>query len=268
MSEVSEVSEVSGPRVLRAGFAPVKGTRHLSFEQVRLDEYGAVGDRRLCLVDVAARQVLRTVRHPTLMGVVAHEQDGVLTVALPDGRAAVGPIEAGADRLTCEYWGRPADVTLLAGPHAALFSEHLGRPVALAAAPPRAVVYGAGVTLVTRASLDDLGGRVGSAGTAGVTVDPARFRATFVLQTDEPAYAEDAWGGRELALGTAVVRVGAPIGRCAVIDVDPATGQRNGRLLRSLAAYRRRNEAGEPCFGVYAEVIRPGTVRTLSPGPS
>lgn len=259
---------MGAPSVLRAGFAPVKGTRHLSLDVVRLDQYGAVGDRRLCLVDVAARQVLRTVQHPALVPVSAREEGGILTVTLPDGRSTSGPIEPGTDRLTCEYWGRPADVALLAGPHAALLSDLLGRPMALAAAPPRAVVYGAGVTMVTRASLEDLAGRVGSAGGSPTTVDPARFRATFVLETDEPAYAEDAWAGRELALGSAVVRVGAPIGRCAVIDVDPATGQRNGRLLRSLAAYRPRTEAGEPCFGVYAEVVRPGTVRAASPGRS
>jgi uncharacterized protein len=189
----------------------------------------------------------------------AEEHDGVLRVTLPDGRSVAATPEPTRQRLVCDYWGRPAELTLLAGPHAALLGHHLGTAVTLAAAPPRAVVYGAGVTLVTLSSLEDLAAR------ADLTdLDPARFRATFVLDTGEPAYAEDDWSGRELTLGTAVVRVGGPIGRCAVIDVDPATGERGSRLLRTLASYRPRNEAGEPAFGRYADVVRPGVVPVTS----
>ena len=41
--------------VRQAGFAPVKGMRHLALDAVDLDEQGAVGDRSYCLVDVDAR---------------------------------------------------------------------------------------------------------------------------------------------------------------------------------------------------------------------
>jgi uncharacterized protein YcbX len=249
------------PRVLRAGFSPIKGTRHLSLPEVALDEYGAVGDRRLCLVDVERRRVLRTVQHPALTAVLAEERDGVLTITLPDRRSVSAAPEPTPHRLVCDYWGRPAELTVLEGPHTALLADYLGRPLALAAAPPRAVVYGAGVTLVARSSLDDLARR---SDVASAALDAARFRATFVLDTGESCYAEDEWAGREIALGTAVVRIGAPIGRCAVIDIDPGTGQRDTRLLRTLAAYRPRNDVGEPCFGVYAEVVRPGVVRACS----
>ncbi|GAA3835991.1 MOSC N-terminal beta barrel domain-containing protein [Brevibacterium ammoniilyticum] len=51
------------------------------------------------------------------------------------------------------------------------------------------------------------------------------------------------------------VRIGAPVPRCAVIDLDPVTGKRNARLLATLAATRTTNRAGEPFFGVYAEVV-------------
>ncbi|WP_017933800.1 MOSC domain-containing protein [Nocardioides sp. Iso805N] len=251
------------PVVLRAGFSPIKGTRHLSLEQVTLDQYGAAGDRRLCLVDVTARRVLRTVQHPALTAVDAREHDGVLSVTLPDGRGTVGAPAPTAERLVCDYWGRPAELTLLGGPHGALLSDYLGKPVTLASAPPRAVVYGAGVSLVTRSSLDDLAARAGTA----TAVDPARFRATFVIDTGDGPGTEDEWAGRELRLGTALVRVGGGIGRCAVIDIDPSTGERGSRLLRTLAAYRPRNPAGEPCFGVYADVIGPGVVIAPSGHP-
>jgi len=36
------------------------------------------------------------------------------------------------------------------------------------------------------------------------------------------------------------------------------------RLLKTLAAHRPLNRAGEPAFGVFAEVLTPGTVPVAS----
>ena len=242
-------------RVIRAGFSPLKGTRHLALPSITLDEQGALGDRAYCLVDVAEATVLRTVQHPTLTTVVAAvTDDGGLSVALPDGRTVSAAPTATGTTLICDYWGRPTTVELLDGPHSALFSAFLGKPVALARAPRRGVIYGAGIAILTRASLDDLSGRVGH------PVDPARFRSTLVIDDGATPFAEEAWAGRDLVLGGVTLRIGGAIPRCAVIDIDPVTGERDTRLLKALAAYRPLNEAGEPCFGVYAEVRVPGVI--------
>ena len=242
-------------RVLRAGFSPLKGTRHLALPSVALDAQGAVGDRDYCLVDVDQARVLRTVQHPRLTAVIARvEESGELGVTLPDGRTVRASPSPSGTVLTCDYWGRPTPVELLEGPHGALIADYLGKPVALARAPRRGVIYGAGVSILTRASLAELGERIGG------EVDPARFRATLVVEAGEEPFAEESWAGCDLALGEAVLRIGAPIPRCAVIDIDPVTGERTGRLLRTLAGYRPLNDAGEPCFGVYAEVRTPGVV--------
>ena len=66
--------------VRAAGFSPVKGMRHLALPSVELDALGAVGDRAWCLVDVAARRVLRTVQHPTLVSVVARVEGDELSL--------------------------------------------------------------------------------------------------------------------------------------------------------------------------------------------
>ncbi|WP_300676951.1 MOSC N-terminal beta barrel domain-containing protein [Nocardioides sp.] len=252
-----------GPRILRVGFSPVKGTAHLDLPRIEVDPHGVVGDRRWCFVDPVERRVLRTVQHPGLVALHAVEtRSGTgtgarpsLSITAPDGERVVAVPTPTGRHLRCDYWGREVDLALMVGPHAALVGRVLGRDVALAAAPPRGVVYGAGLTLLTRASLDELAARTGTA------VDPARFRASAVIETDEAAGAEDGWAGRELRLGTATVKVGAPVGRCAVIDLDPRTGERAGRLLRALADYRPRTPAGEPAFGVYAEVVTPGLIR-------
>ena len=66
------------------------------------------------------------------------------------------------------------------------------------------------------------------------------------------------WAGRELRLGPARVRVLGGIDRCAVIDLDPATGASGTRLLQTLAGYRLHGRAID--FGMYAEVTVPGPV--------
>jgi uncharacterized protein YcbX len=235
--------------VRRAGFSPVKGMRHLALDHLDLDEQGAVGDRAFCLVDPAERRVLKTVQHPSLLGVVARTYDDALTMSLPGGERADGSATPTGETITCDYWGREVELALTEGPHAELMSDWLGKDVRLARAPRGTVVFADPISLVTTASLRALGEGVQS----------ARFRATLVVETDEPSV-EDSWLGRTMIVGDATIRVGGPIPRCAVIDHHPETGEKDARLLKELARTRPTNKAGEPMFGVYATVTEPGRV--------
>ncbi|MEV7427976.1 MOSC N-terminal beta barrel domain-containing protein [Nocardioides sp. NPDC092400] len=242
--------------MVRAGFAPVKGTRHQSYDAVRLDRAGPVGDRSWCVVDVDRQQVLRTVQHPSLVAVSAVPSPDGLSLALPSGKTAGGPVAASGATVTCDYWGRSVALDLLDGPHAELLSSHLGKPVRLAAAPRGGVVYAGAVTIVSTGTLRALAERVG----LPVEELAARFRPTFVVESEEP-HAEDGWVGSEVQLGPARVRVTSTVPRCAVVDTDPVTGERGGRVLAALAAYRPRDPAsGDLVLGVDAEVVVPGTV--------
>lgn len=246
-------------RVVRAGFAPIKGTRHLAHDQVVLDAQGVVGDRGFALVSVdeidpARGRVLRTVQHPSLVAVHAALAGDRLEIELPDGETTSAEPVATGERLTCDYWGREVELELLGGPYAALFSRFLDRPVRLARAGRGDVVFAGAVSVVTTASLRDLAQQVGRD-----VLDAARFRPNLVVETDEP-YAEDTWLGREIRVGGATLRIGVPIPRCAVIDSHPETGERDVRLLKTLASHRPLNRAGEPEFGVFAEVVRRGAV--------
>ncbi len=107
------------------------------------------------------------------------------------------------------------------------------------------------LTIVGTASLQALGERIPG--------EAARFRATLVVETDEP-FVEDTWLGREVAVGDATIRVGGPIPRCAVVDHHPVTGEKDLRLLKALVRERPTNRAGEPMLGVYATCTRPGRV--------
>ncbi|MCU1432109.1 MAG: hypothetical protein JWP95_1214 [Actinotalea sp.] len=255
-----------GVRVARIALAPVKGTRHRTLPEVHLSAQGPVGDRRFCLVDVEAGQALRTVAHPSLLAVRARWDGTTLTVDLGDERVSGRPEVLDRSHLV-DYWGRQIRAEPVSGDWSAAFSDHLRRPVVLAAVAPGAAVYGGSVSLVTTASLQALTpeGRPGSAAGTGARselVDSARFRATFVVDTsgdaeDRPGV-EASWVGRVLTLGPTAVRVTGSIVRCAVVDLDPRTGRSDARLLRALP----RDGRGSPVFGVEAEVVRPGLVST------
>ena len=249
--------------VARVGFAPVKGTRHTSYDAVRLDDHGGpVGDRAFCLVDVAGRRVLKTVQNPSLVAIRSVWDGARLTMTLPSGESASSATTPTGEQVVCDYWGRPAPLALVDGPHAALASSYLGADVRLAAAPPGTVVYGGPVTLVSLASLRALADDLGRPHLAR---EVARFRPTVAVDDLEP-WAEESWAGRTLRIGAATVRVHAPVPRCAVIDLDPVTGVANAPLLKALAA---RPDPAAPAadlpFGVDAVVVSSGVVRPGDP---
>ena len=71
---------------------------------------------------------------------------------------------------------------------------------------------------------------------------------------------EDAWIGRLVRIGDAVIRVDAHDVRCAVTTRDPDTAKRDLDTLGLLAGYR-----DAITLGVLADVVEPGRVRLLDP---
>ena len=75
-------------------------------------------------------------------------------------------------------------------------------------------------------------------GAVGCNVDPLRFRANLVVDSEAPFGEWDA-SGWVFQVGTAKVVITRPIRRCATIDTDT-----------------------QPYFGVYARVVEAGKVAT------
>ena len=249
-------------KVVRVGLTPLKGARHSALDSVELDRDGAVGDRVFCLVDPVERRVLRTVQHPGLPAVQARWDGSALAVVLPSGEQVVGTPEDADEPVVCDYWGRRVEARLQDGPHAALLTRHLGRPVRLAAVPRGGVVYGGRVSVVSTASVLELARGLGP---AGGDLDPARFRATVVVETGEAPFVEEEWLGRELALGSARIHVSAPIPRCAVVDLHPTAGGSDLPVLRELGRLRPPGTPAALCLGVDAGVTVPGVVLVGDP---
>jgi uncharacterized protein YcbX len=79
------------------------------------------------------------------------------------------------------------------------------------------------------------------------------------------AHEEDEWNGRLVRFGDAVVRVGGAVPRCAVTTRDPDTGKRDLDTLHLIKRYRGVRDGEHIDFGVYGQVVEPGSVRVGDP---
>lgn len=264
--------------VTHFGYSPLKGARHQARTTAEITASGPLYNRRWALVSPTDRTVLRTVAHPTLMGITTDltARDGKtdLTLHIPGAGSYTVPALTKAATGTFTSWGATKQLAVYNHPVNDALSTYLGKPVALAFAPRQNLVYDGALSLVGSATLDDIAARLNPENPPPADELGARLRCNLVVETSTP-YTEDRWQGTTLTLqagrgvpaelhGLQLV-AGEGIGRCAVIDVQPDTGQRTARLLKLLASYRPRNLRGEPMAGIYASLAAaaPG----LPPGP-
>ena len=87
-----------------------------------------------------------------------------------------------------------------------------------------------------------------------------RFRPNILIDgPDGAAYPEDAWVGAMIGIGALRVRVDKRDQRCVVVNVDPATSERDPAILRAIAGER------QACLGVYGSVAEPGAIAVGDP---
>jgi uncharacterized protein YcbX len=236
---------------------PVKSMQGSRQESLVVGPSGVDGDRGWGVVDVEARKVLSAKRWPALLQATgALDEDGTVTVTLPDGQTVVAG-EPDADRALSAWLD--LDVRLMQPP------EGDGLPYELPTeawddtsptwefpGPPGGpFVDLAGAHLLTNASLR---------AAAGLHPDGAwdvrRFRPTALLDVDGDGFVEDAWVGSPVALGDEVVLSPfMPTVRCALptraqpgLDSDPD-------VARTLRDHHGLN------LGLYCGIERTGTVR-------
>jgi uncharacterized protein YcbX len=249
--------------VVGLALAPVKGTRLTSVTEVNLGRGGVGGDRRFYVIDERNR-MLNAKQLGPLTAVVSeigpHRQ---LSLRFPDGDVVQAPVRDGEQVIT-RFYSRPRVDRLVVGPFSAALSRYLGHPVSLVRAITEtgALDRGArgGVSVISRASLAEL------ATQAGVdTVDVRRFRMTIEVD-GVGAHEEDAWVGRRVRVGAALVGFRGHVGRCLVTSRDPESGTIDLPTLDLLGSYRGHVDSTEPLpFGIYGEVLEPGVVAVGDP---
>lgn len=94
----------------------------------------------------------------------------------------------------------------------------------------------------------------------GIDVSPLRFRPNIVVETlSGIPFAEDSWVGATVSVGPVRVHVERRDKRCMVINIDPATGERDPAVLRGVA------QLNDVTCGVYGSVLVPGRIAVGDP---
>lgn len=243
--------------VARFNVTPVKSTALHHPDRIRIERWGAVGNREFFLVDRDGGLFGGSKLGPLVRIRAEHDAASeVLRMDFPDGARLEGPAAPNGEVLEVNFWGRPVAARVLEGPWAEHLSRYARRDLRLA----RVERDGDGndirpVTLVSLASVDELARQGGADG----PLDPGRFRMTVELEGMGP-HEEDTWAGRRVRVGEATLVVGEPVPRCVVTTQDPATGARDFPTLSVIKRYRGVAD-GDLLFGMYASVLEPGDVR-------
>lgn len=261
-------------QVTRLSLTPVKGFALHHPERIEVGMTGAVGDRDFFLVDEQGRLV-SVVETGELMSVSAAYEaetqrlrftvgpdavvDGAVDGAVHgvDDRVVDGVIELGP-ACTFDFYGlRPIHAHLVQGPWAEFASDLVGRRVRLIKADePCGGRDVDPLTLLGAGSVEAL------AQHAGFPIDARRFR--MLIEFDEaPAFAEDAWHGHRLRIGSTVIEVGGPVRRCAGTTRHPDSGAIDCKTLTIIGSVRGRQESIFGLgfnLGVYARCIDPGWI--------
>jgi uncharacterized protein len=110
------------------------------------------------------------------------------------------------------------------------------------------------LSLITTQSVSGLGVL------AGRPLDVGRFRPNLLIDApDGNDFSEDDWTGCTLRIGDALVRVDARDQRCVVVNVDPATAERDPIVFSTIVRRRKAR------LGVYGTTARPGRVAVGDP---
>lgn len=132
-----------------------------------------------------------------------------------------------------------------------------------------AAAYGGGVSLIQigRGAFDSQVLSLMSVATAqalsaaaGLPVAHGRFRQIIIIETGEKRpFVEEEWLDGVLVFGSRTnsprIRINRRIQRCQMVNIDPQTGEKDARVLKTVAQQRGN------CVGVYASTEQPGTVR-------
>jgi uncharacterized protein YcbX len=242
--------------VARINIAPVKGTRLVHPTEVKLERFGVPENRRFHLVNGKDRLFSGT-RHGPLVALVSSydPEREWLEVEFPDGSVAAGRADLLGDPVSTVMWGREIPGHVALGPWSEAISRRVGEPVRLIRSDrPGDGVDSHAASIVGTASVAELGRRANRDG----PLDARRFRMLVEIDGLEP-HEEDTWIGSAVRIGEAAVRVIRPDPRCVVTERDPETGLPDFDTRKAILAYRPSPDR-DANFGVYADVIEPGTV--------
>ena len=264
---------------------PVKSMLGEDLADGTFGEKGLAGDRVFAVLDGTG--AVGSAKHPRKWGPLLScrstlRGDGTVRVAAPGGAEYAAGSDALDDRLS-QLLGRPvvvSDKPVENGLLERAVPEYDGgvpdvvRPTAVTDATGTAITSGhvaagtffdfGAVHLVTTATLDTLRLRHPEH-----DFDVRRFRPNVVIDTGALAgFPEDAWEGRQVRIGDAVLRVVTPTPRCVIPTLAHDELPADPGLMRAVAREHRVpvfTLGPLTCVGVYLTIVEPGPVRLGDP---
>ena len=231
---------------------PIKSVGGVVLREARLDERGIEHDRRWMLVDENGKFMSQR-KHPRMALISTRIKTDHLIVEapeMPELSLSLRPAER--SDVEVRIWSDVVGAATVGRASDEWFSSFLGSPCRLVYLPDDEVrpvdqeYARAGdqvgfadsfpFLLVSQASLDDLGERLGRA------VPVNRFRPNLVLEGCGP-FEEDEWS--RLRIGEISFRIAKPCSRCSIVMTDQTSGNRDREVLATLAKYRK---AGKDIF--------------------
>jgi len=250
--------------VERIGQVIVKATQFLHPQQVQVAKNGICNDRSFALVEADARFV-GSQQHSQFIPLrfTLNSEHSILSLELLDGQTVESPVSHSKQSFSINHAGlRSIEVAEVEGPWAKVLTQFAGRPIKLV----KCLSAGGAIdvfpiTFVTTGSLHRLEREVGE------PVDPARLRAGFII-SNEVEHEEDNWSGRNIRIGSVVLKIRTAVPRCQVVGFNPKKGQKDQEVMKALIKYREKvnlpdgllPDYATPGFATYAEVIQEGTV--------
>ena len=244
------------PRVARLNIAAVRSLGLEAREEIDLGPDGVAEDRRLYVIDAGGRLVDQlTTGEMVQVGSWTDPEATRLRLTFPDGTVIDDEVALDG-AIETHIYGRTAAGHLVEGPWAAALSDFVGRPVRIVRSDRVGGTRKSHqATLVSDGSMDALGAVLGVG-----DLDARRFRMLIELEGGA-AHVEDTWVGCQIGLGETILRISAPVPRCAMTTHDPDTGRRDYDTLRAIKEYRGQVNGKDLMFGVWGEVERPGVIR-------
>ena len=258
---------------------PVKSMAGTKLDEALITEGGILGDRAYAVIDRTSGRVGSAKTPKKWAALMALAAD---FVEPPQADVPPPPVRI--------VWPDGTAVSSDGGDPDARLSETLGRPVTLTTKRPETVSLERLDPLAEEEAIVDIGelmmaGRfsdyaalhlITTATMArlaelcpGSKFSARRFRPNVTIATPEgeTGYVENDWVGRELAIGDEVrLRISDPTPRCSIPTIAQGDLAKDPQVLRTIAEHNRLpvpllDDELLPCAGVYAFVVRGGTVK-------
>ncbi|CAB4841075.1 unannotated protein [freshwater metagenome] len=246
-------------KVTRLSTTAVKGFQINHPHSIEVTERGAVGDREFFFVDHENALVSIT-KEGALVSLFAQYDANNATLSIIENGQVVaqGSVNEGQQQAGNFFDAWDVEGNLIAGPWDELISERLGKKVRLIkTSKGRNGSDVEPLSLVSSASIKALE----DSAQMGV-IDARRFR--MLIQVDGTgAHEEDTWADQEFSVGSAIIRAGGPVKRCAATTRNPDSGSVDLKTLKLIGDYRGRQESRFGLgfnFGIYATCLQPGLI--------